>query len=296
LPEKSAGLTEVAKLRRENRELRARLSKLEFLAGLADRLEAGDPLDKLLVRQERHERELQFAHTLQQAFLPPAPPRMEGLRAAARYLPAREVGGDFYDFMPISSGSTGVLIGDVAGKGVPAAMLMARFSSTFRSLAMSGLSPGELMSRANAAVCERSRRGLFVTAIYMTFEAASDRVVLCNAGHPVPLLRAADGNVEGLAEGIDVPLGVVPETQYAEACVELPPGGNLVLMTDGAFDAKAPEGGRYGLDRLRATIAEAPDAPGELVDELLNDIIRFTGAGAQSDDMTVVAMRRDGRS
>ncbi len=247
---------------------------------------------EVLVRQERYERELQFAHTLQQAFLPGRPPELEGLSLAARYLPALEVGGDFYDFIPISESSIGVLIGDVAGKGVPAAMFMARFSSTFRSLAMRGLSPAEAMSRANTGVCERSRRGLFVTAVYLAVDGKRGEVLLCNAGHPVPLVRAVNGEVRGLAGGLDVPLGLVPETEYVEARVEMARGETLLLTTDGTFDARAAEGERYGWDRLTEILVGSPSKPKELIEYLLTDITRFVGGGSQADDLTMVAIGR----
>lgn len=248
-----------------------------------------------LVRQERHEREMQFAHTLQQAFLPGRPPEAEGLLLAARYVPALEVGGDFYDFIPLADGRLGVLVGDVAGKGIPAALFMARFSSDFRSLALSGLSPAEAMTRANQAVVERSRRGLFVTAVYGIFDGRSGEVLLSNAGHPVPLLRSAgSGAVRGIAEAIDVPLGVVPGTRYAEARLEFAPGETLLFMTDGAFDARGPEGARYGIDRLVDTVGRDSARPRETVERLMADVMRFVGPGARSDDLTIVAVGRDG--
>lgn len=249
--------------------------------------------NEVLIRQERYERELQFAHTLQQAFLPGRPPEIEGLSLAARYVPALEVGGDFYDFIALPEASIGVLIGDVAGKGVPAAMFMARFSSTFRSLAAGGLGAGQAMCRANAGVCERSRRGLFVTAAYLVIDAADGGVQWANAGHPVPLLRTVDGEVRGLAGGIDVPLGLVAEASYAEARVVLRPGETLLLMTDGAFDARGADGGRYGVDRLQEVIGAGPANPRELVEHLLKDITRFVGSGARADDLTIVAVGRE---
>jgi phosphoserine phosphatase RsbU/P len=268
-------------LQRENDELRKRLADLFSAMGH----------EKLLL-QERYERELQFAHSLQQAFLPEHSPEWEGLLLAARYLPALEVGGDFYDFMQLPDGRLGLLVGDVSGKGVPAALFMARFSSDFRSLAMGGASPAEAMSRANLDVCRRSRRGLFVTAVYVVIDAASGEMSISNAGHPVPLLRSASGHVRGLAEGIDIPLGIIKGTDYPQAQVKIESGETLLLMTDGAFDAKSPQGDRYGIDRLTGLLSGGDANPDVLIDHLLQEITRFKGDGPRSDDLTLVCAGR----
>ena len=283
MAEGAAGPSELARLRRENRRLRARLAELGPLA------------DAALLRQERHEREMQFAHTLQEAFLPGRPPEVEGLLLAARYIPAMEVGGDFYDFIPLPGPRLGVVIGDVSGKGVPAALFMARFSSDFRGLALSGLSPGEALSRANETVALRSRRGLFVTAAYLVLDPASGAATFSNAGHPVPLLRAAgSGGLRGVGEAIDVPLGIVPDTAYPEAGLELAPGETLLLVTDGAFEARGPGGERYGLERLAEAALRGPAEPRGLIEGVLAGVVNFVGAGARSDDLTMVAVGRNG--
>ena len=248
---------------------------------------------QVLIQQERFERDLQFAHTLQEAFLPGRPPEIEGLMLAARYVPALEVGGDFYDFIHLPDGRVGVVIGDVSGKGIPAALFMARFSSDFRALALAGLSPGEVMSRAARIVSERSRRGLFVTAVYVVIDPGGGQAVLSNAGHPAPLVRSADqGSLRSIEEGVDVPLGVLAEVEYPEARFSLAAGEALLLLTDGVLEARAPGGGRYGAERLNAAVGRETSRPREMIERVLGEVVRFAGMGAQSDDLTIVAAGR----
>lgn len=286
MPDRNAGTPDLDALREENRRLRARLAELEPLAATSH---------QALAERERRGRELEFAHALQKAFLPGRPPEAEGLLLAARYVPALDVSGDFYDFIPLPEGRLGIVIGDVSGKGIPAALFMARFSSDFRSLALSGLSPGEAMTRANEAVTESSRRGLFVTAAYAVFDPRSGEMVLSNAGHPVPLVRSAGSDgVRGIGEAIDVPLGVVPDTRYPEARLELGPGETLLFLTDGAFEALGPEGERYGLDRLTDTVGRGSARPEDMAERMLADVTDFVGSRARSDDLTIVAAQRRG--
>jgi sigma-B regulation protein RsbU (phosphoserine phosphatase) len=246
-----------------------------------------------LLQQERYERDLQFAHTLQESFLPGRPPEVPGLLVSARYVPALEVGGDLYDFIPLPDDRLGVIIGDVSGKGVPAALFMARFSSDIRGLAMSGLSPGAVMTRVNRMVAERSRRGLFVTATYLVVDPACGDVAISNAGHPVPMIFSGEGRpVAGIAEAIDIPLGIVPDTRYPEGHCRLESGQCLLLMTDGITDARNAAGGRFGLDRVTECLAAGPARPRETIERLLGNIYRFVGSDAQVDDLTVVGVGR----
>ncbi|MHC4916099.1 MAG: PP2C family protein-serine/threonine phosphatase [Planctomycetota bacterium] len=275
---------EILRLREENRALRARVAELERLAAES----AAESAPDLRERQS-----LEFAHQLQRSFLPLTAPEISGLALAAHYRPAQHVSGDFYDFLDLPDGRLGLLVGDVAGKGIPAALYMARFTSHFRALALSGMSPSEAMSAANAEATERPRRGMFVTAAYAVIQPGSGGIRLTNAGHPVPLIRSAGGDVRGLAEAIDIPLGIAPDTVYPEAGIRLQHGETLVMLTDGAFEAKRADGTLYGLDRLTEVIGRKPGDPGVLVDRLLADVIDFMGDSGRPDDLTVVAVRRD---
>jgi phosphoserine phosphatase RsbU/P len=248
---------------------------------------------KALVKQERRERELQFAHTLQTSFLPDSPPRIKGLQLAARYIPALEVSGDFYDFIPLPDKRLGILIGDVCGKGIPGAIFMARFTSDFRAIAPNATNTAEAMTRTNHRVFDRSRRGLFVTAIYLIIDPVTGQVEISNAGHPMPLLCSdRDTQVSGIDQAIDIPLGIAADTRYPRSTFKISPGESLLLVTDGVFDARGLTGERYGLDRLNAVAGRGSPAPRSLLDRMLADLRRFAGQHTSSDDVTAVAIGR----
>lgn len=244
------------------------------------------------VAKERLEKDLQFAHTIQQSFLPQTPPEAPGLEVSARYLPALEVGGDFYDFIRLPDGRLGVVAGDVSGKGIPAALFMARFTSDFRFLAAGLDDPAEVLARANELVRERSRQGLFVTLAYAVLDGRTGEVCMANAGHLAPILRAREaGRVRSL-EGGGVPLGILPGAAYATQQVALEPGACLVFITDGLVEAKGEEGERYGFARLSSAVAEGPSSAREVQERVMTDVVRFVGFNLQHDDLTLVCAGR----
>ncbi len=248
---------------------------------------------KALIKQERREREMQFAHTLQTSFLPDSPPRIKGLQLAARYLPALEVSGDFYDFIPLPDNRLEILIGDVCGKGIPGAIFMARFTSDFRAIAPNAANTAEAMTRTNHRVFDRSRRGLFVTAIYLIVDSASGQVEISNAGHPAPLICSDCGSkVLSMGKAKDIPLGIAAKTSYPRDSFTLSPGETMLLITDGVFDAQGLGGERYGMDRLNTVTGRGSPRPRALLDRLLTDLHRFAGQHASADDVTAVAIGR----
>src|SRR4051794_4405850 len=240
--------------------------------------------------RQRIEQELHVARLIQQQFLPKDLPDLPGWHVAAHYQPAREVGGDFYDFLELPRGQLGVVIGDVTDKGVPAALVMATTHSILRAEAARLVSPGDVLRRANALLIEEMPPHMFVTCLFAVLDPASGRLRFANAGQDLPYLRTAEGVVELRATGM--PLGLLPDMEYEEKETVLEPGQEVLLHSDGVVEAHNPDREMFGFPRLRRLVAE-PVIGGELIDLVLADLSRFTGPGwEQEDDITLVALSR----
>jgi serine phosphatase RsbU (regulator of sigma subunit)/anti-sigma regulatory factor (Ser/Thr protein kinase) len=242
--------------------------------------------------RERLEQEMRVATMIQQQFLPHQLPELPGWQVAAHYAPARAVGGDFYDFIPLPGDRIGVVVGDVTGKGVPAALLMARTQSVLRSEAPHLVSPSLVLERANEILLPEMPARMFVTCLYMVVEPATGRVAYANAGHNLPVVHTSGGVVELRATGM--PLGLLPGRTYDEKEATLDAGQSVLLYSDGIDEAHAPDGEMFGVPRVRELMATGL-AGSELLDELLEQLHRFVGRGwDQEDDITLVALERTG--
>jgi serine phosphatase RsbU (regulator of sigma subunit)/anti-sigma regulatory factor (Ser/Thr protein kinase) len=242
--------------------------------------------------RERIEQELRVATMIQQNFLPRELPDLPGWDVAAYYQPAREVGGDFYDFIELSEGRIGIVIGDVTDKGVPAAMVMAATRSVLRASAQRVVSPGKVLKRVNELMCPDMPAKMFVTCLYGVLEPGSGRFRFANAGHNLPYVRTGDGAAELRATGM--PLGLLPGITYEETEAELEPGETMLLHSDGVAEAHNPAADMFGFPRLQDVVG-ARSGRGEVIDRVLTELGRFTGAGwEQEDDITLVALTRRG--
>jgi serine phosphatase RsbU (regulator of sigma subunit)/anti-sigma regulatory factor (Ser/Thr protein kinase) len=240
--------------------------------------------------RQRIEQELHVARLIQQQFLPKELPDLPGWHVAAHYQPAREVGGDFYDFLELPDGQLGIVIGDVTDKGVPAALVMATTHSILRAEAARLVAPGDVLRRANTLLIEEMPPHMFVTCLFAVLDPASGRLRYANAGQDLPYLRTAEGVVELRATGM--PLGLLPDMEYEEKEVVLEPGQEVLLHSDGVVEAHDPHREMFGFPRLKQLVAE-PVTGGELIDIVLADLSRFTGPGwEQEDDITLVALSR----
>jgi serine phosphatase RsbU (regulator of sigma subunit)/anti-sigma regulatory factor (Ser/Thr protein kinase) len=241
--------------------------------------------------RERYEQELRVAQLIQQQFLPRKLPNLGGWQIAAHYGPARVVGGDFYDFIELDDGRIGIAVGDVADKGVPAALVMARTHSILRAEAPRLVDPGRVLARANELLAPEMPPRMFVTCLYGVLEPETGRFVFANAGHNLPCVKASEGIIEPRATGL--PLGLLPDIAYEEAEATIGPGDEVLLFSDGLVEAHSPDGAMYGFPRLReAMAAEAGSGPG-VIDRLLERLDAFTGAGwEQEDDITLVTLSR----
>ena len=242
--------------------------------------------------RERLEQEMRVATLIQQQFLPRELPQLPDWQVAAYYGPARAVGGDFYDFIPLPDGRIGIVVGDVTDKGVPAALIMARTQSVLRGEAPRLLSPAKVLERANEILLPEMPARMFVTCLYMVLEPATGRVEFANAGHNLPYVRTADGVIELRATGM--PLGLLAGMDYPEHEAVLAPGESVLLYSDGLVEAHGPAGDMFGFPKLRGLMdTERPGS--ELLDHLLDELHGFVGEGwDQEDDITLVALQRTG--
>jgi serine phosphatase RsbU (regulator of sigma subunit)/anti-sigma regulatory factor (Ser/Thr protein kinase) len=242
--------------------------------------------------RERIEQELRVATMIQQNYLPRELPDLPGWDVSAYYRPAREVGGDFYDFIELPGGHIGIVIGDVTDKGVPAAMVMAATRSVLRASAQRVVSPGEVLGRVNDLMCPDMPAKMFVTCLYGVLEPITGRFTFANAGHNLPYVRTGDGSAELRATGM--PLGLLPGISYEETEAQLEPGQTMLLHSDGVAEAHGPQHEMFGFPRLQDVVG-ARSGRGEVIDRVLTELGRFTGADwEQEDDITLVALTRYG--
>ena len=240
--------------------------------------------------RERIEQELRVAQLIQQNFLPRHVPDLAGWQLAAYYRPAREVGGDFYDFIELPGDRLGLVIGDVTDKGVPAAMVMAATRTLLRSSAQRLVTPGDVLEQVNEILCPDMPEKMFVTCLYAVLERSSGRLLFANAGHNLPYVATADGAVELRATGM--PLGLMPGMRYEESEAVLAPGETVLLHSDGLAEAHDPRGEMFGFPRALELVGRGGDGQA-MIDTLLGALGDFTEPGwEQEDDITLVTLRR----
>jgi serine phosphatase RsbU (regulator of sigma subunit) len=243
------------------------------------------------IERERIEQELRVARRIQQASLPKEVPELEGWQITPYYQPAREVGGDFYDFHLLSEGRLGLVVGDATGKGVPAALVMSTTCGMLQLAAQTSesSSPSEVLERVNEALTVRIPSNMFVTCFYAILEPKSATLSFANAGHDLPYLHHS-GEVEELrARGM--PLGLMPAMSYEEKETVLQEGDSALLYSDGLVEAHDPKGEMFGFPRLRALIAKHGEerALGEF---LMEELYSFVGEGwEQEDDITLLTLK-----
>jgi serine phosphatase RsbU (regulator of sigma subunit)/CHASE1-domain containing sensor protein/anti-sigma regulatory factor (Ser/Thr protein kinase) len=238
------------------------------------------------------EQELRMARRIQHALLPKDLPELEGWEIAYHYQPAREVGGDFYDFLRLDDGQVGLVVGDVSGKGMAAALVMANTQSVLRAVARrEGFTPGRVLQEANELMYASIPSNMFVTCFYGVLDPESGRLVYANAGHDLPCERH-DGGVDELrARGM--PLGLMPGMLYEEEEAVLAAGDDLLFYSDGLVEAHDPEGEMFGCPRLQGLIKVHHSGDSSLIDFLLSELTRFTGDDwYQEDDITLVSLER----
>ncbi len=249
-------------------------------------------LHRSLLEKQQLEAQLRVAHQVQSRLLPQGPPSVDGYDVAAVYIPSWELAGDYYDFFRLPGGRLGIVIADVAGKGVPAALIMATFRALLRAQVASGASLPEIATRLNGLLRDDCRPHGFVTCFLATLEPATGLLTFTNCGHVPPLLVAPAGGTVELAEGGPV-LGVFVNAAYGAREVRLEPGQALVLHTDGVSEARGPDGEELGSERLRSVVHGGLSLGAEaLAGEIVRVTREFTGSSAFEDDFTLVLVVR----
>jgi serine phosphatase RsbU (regulator of sigma subunit) len=244
-----------------------------------------------LIEKERLERELKVAADIQLSILPDVLPTAAGFDFGARILPARRVGGDFYDVFTLGDLKIGVVIGDVADKGVPAALFMARAHALIMAAADKGATPGDVFRLANGHITRLQKSAQFVTALYGILDSGTGDFAFARAGHEPPLILRPEGTVERIAHAPGMSLGLWDVITLDEQIVKLERGSTLVLFTDGMTDCRDPNGVAFGLDRIKSVLEGLGGLPAqEVCDRLFNTLMGYQHGASQDDDVTLVAI------
>jgi len=244
-----------------------------------------------LIEKERLERELQVAAEIQMSILPDVMPAPEGFDFGGRILPARQVGGDFYDVFDLGDDKIGVLIGDVADKGVPSAIFMARAHALIIAEADRSTSPGEVLRMVNKHITRLEKSTQFVTALYGVLDTKTGEFSYARAGHEPPLLIHEHGDVHRLPHQPGMALGLWEDIALDEYSLILPKGSLLVMFTDGMTDCRNPSGEPFGLERIKQTMADLKSLSAQSAcDRLFNTLMDYQSGSKQDDDVTLVAV------
>src|SRR5215471_16792235 len=248
-------------------------------------------LHEQLIEKQRLETQLEVARQVQLQLLPPRDPQLEGYDISAYNFPTEEVSGDYYDWVQIYDDQIGMVIADVSGKGVPAALLMAFLRASLRAASHIGYAPQISMSKVNYLLWESIERNQFVTAFYGILDATNRTLAYSNAGHNPPMLIDIDGTAHFEERG-GVPLGMFRDSRYYEYYATIAPGQILVLYTDGVTEATNPSGEEYGQDRLVEAVRNARDLPArEMIDFIHRELISWTEGQGLGDDVTLFIVK-----
>jgi serine phosphatase RsbU (regulator of sigma subunit)/pSer/pThr/pTyr-binding forkhead associated (FHA) protein len=244
------------------------------------------------LKQREMERDLELAHEVQRGFLPERRPELSGYRFYDFYAPAAYVGGDYYDYIELPDGRTAVLVADVVGHGVAAALMMAKLSSEVRIALASGVQPGQAVTTLNDRLC-RAQTDRFVTFVMVALDPKKGEVTIVNAGHMCPIVRRKSGEIDepGHKE-VGLPLGIAEGLNYEPVTISLSPGESVVLYTDGVNESMDLRGEFFGIDRIRRHV-QAGRAPEALGETIIDDVRKFVGRGPQNDDMCLVCFGRE---
>ena len=241
--------------------------------------------------------DLAVAAEIQQAILPrifpPFPENDAEMELAARMRPAKDVGGDFYDFFRIDNDRIGVVIADVSGKGIPAAIFMAVSRTLIRTVGLQGIMPGECMTKSNELLSKESIDCMFVTVFYAIYNIRTGEFVYCNAGHNSPVIVKSNGKVEMLPVSENCMVGAVEGVTYSNTQARLEIGDTLLMYTDGVNEAMNEAFEEYGDERMMRLLAtQSGNDCQTIIDQQLADVKAFAGNAAQSDDITLMALKR----
>lgn len=245
-------------------------------------------------KEQMLSQEMTVAHQVQKGFLPNCQPQSESYTFYDFYQPAKFLGGDYFDYIPLPDGRIAVVLADVSGKGISAALLMAKLSSEVRFSLLTEKTLPEAMKRLNGVYCDRMWQNRFITLALAVLDPATDTLSLLNAGHLFPIRRSPGGIVEEIGEGRQgFPIGVMPDADYEEISIELGPGDIVLLMSDGITDAMNAQGDYFELARVTKLLQdEKSNVVTALGDTLIQSVQAFVGTTPQSDDQCLVILGR----
>ena len=247
-----------------------------------------------LLKRERLKRDLKIAEQVQKRFLPQGVPTVPGYEFFAHYQPTYEVGGDYYDFVPLPSDRMAFALGDVSGKGVAAALMMAKFSGDTRYCILTENAPAPTATRLNSLLCAAGIEDKFITLSLSVLDAHTRKLTLASAGHTPVLVRRADGRVEEVGQEVSgIPLGIMEDSVYEQTEVQLNPGDVVVIYSDGVTDVRSPGDELYDSQtnhRLLKRVAQSSGGPAAVGRAILQDIREFSAGHSQADDITLVCL------
>lgn len=290
----SMGVIQIATLNVRQKFSQNDLDLLVSVASQASLAVENSQLHEKLVEQRDIQRDLEVATQIQLGFLPNRRPNIKGYAFYDYYEPAQSVGGDYFDYVPLRNKHIAIAAADVAGKGIPAALLMARLYSAARFHLLTQPTVAKAMTGLNHEIASSGLGYRFITCVIAVLDPKTHQLTIANAGHMPPLLRNAKGEVEAVAKDVGgLPLGVLPDQKFEEAVVPLKPGDTLVAFTDGITEAMNPKNELYTAKLLSKFLSSGPETPEELVKGLIQDVEQFCQGRAQSDDMCLVCLQRE---
>jgi phosphoserine phosphatase RsbU/P len=246
-----------------------------------------------LLERSDIERELSFATQVQLGFLPDRRPSPEGYEFFDYYEPAQRVGGDYFDYITLPDGRIAIGLADVAGKGIPAALLMARLYSSVRLHLFTQPNPGAVLSALNSEIYSQGMGHRFVTFVLLTLNPQTHELTIANAGHLPPIIRTAEGKTTSTGrKQSGLPLGITPKQDYGELKISIDPGTTVLVYTDGITEATNPSTELFGRARLEKFVAATDASTGDLVKAIVKEVDRFCDTYPQRDDMCLVCLRR----
>jgi serine phosphatase RsbU (regulator of sigma subunit)/HAMP domain-containing protein len=252
--------------------------------------EAEKQLERMTQERNRIESEVKLATLVQEGFLPEFPPNLPKYEFSAHTVPAKFVGGDFYDFIELDSNRLGIVLGDVSGKGVSAALYMARLMSDIRYVSLINPDPVQVISQLNNILASRSRKGMFATASYLLLDVENRKLKICNAGHHALMIRR-DGKIMEAGKAGGIPLGIVENSNYIEEDFSLLPGDLVFLYSDGAVEPVNPQMEQFGMERIQSILLQSEGTPEETLKKISDAIQQFTQDAPQFDDMTFLMFK-----